>query len=99
MNLRRRISILCLLAVASLALYGGVRHLSPTLVEHVVERMLAEKAPRGVGSEEISRRLKALLASVGGEDEKLARLFQISQRLEKVQQITAAELSQLLALP
>ena len=94
----RSLSLGLLLAFASV-LYGAARYYSPSLVEYVVERTLREKAPRDADSALVHKRFRALLAATPNRDARMEVLERISERLEKVQNLSSEELDGLLADP
>jgi hypothetical protein len=97
LNIRKRSAIMVLLVALSSVLYGAARHYAPHLVLYVVEQTLAQKAPSGIQPAQLRERLHALLAATPDPGAKMARLLQISERLEKVQSLTSGELDSLLA--
>jgi hypothetical protein len=92
----QRILVLCLAAVLFLAAYGIARHYSPTLVTYVVSQTLIQKAPEGMSPMQVEKRFERLMAAIPS-GAKLKKLLVLSNYLEKVQKLTAAELERLLA--
>jgi len=84
-----------LLAFASI-LYGAGRHYSPSLIRHVVEQSLIQKAPADADPVCLQNRLRAILAKTPDRDAQTQRLLQISEYLEKVQLLTPEDLDNLM---
>jgi hypothetical protein len=84
------------LFVVSSILYGAASYYSPSLVLHVVEQTLIQKAPEGVNPVWTRERLHTLLAAAPDQSARMAKLMHISERLEKVQTLTPEELDSLL---
>jgi len=97
MTIRNRFVTMLVLFVISSILYGAAKHYSPSLVLHVVEQTLTQKAPAGTNPASTLERLHALLAAAPDQNARMARLLDISGQLEKVQTLTPAELDSLLA--
>jgi hypothetical protein len=81
----------------STVLYGSAKYYSPTIVFHVVEQTLVQKAPAGTDPVLARERLQAHLAAAPDQNAKMARLLRLSEKLEKIQSLTPAELDSLLA--
>ena len=86
---------LCALA---LILYGAAKYYSPSLVLYVVEQTLIQKAPTGSQPVLIHERLHTLLATAPDQNARMTKLLRISERLEKVQNLTPEELDGILAM-
>ncbi len=89
-------SVLSLLAASALGAYAAARYHSAALEAYVVEQMLVQKAPTGADPVFIHKRLQALLSSASKPDDRMAKLLLLSQHLERVQQLTPAELEKLI---
>jgi hypothetical protein len=96
MNLRRRLTVLVILAASFFALYGLGKHYSPALVRYVVIQALLEKAPAGTDPAWVSARVSALADSAPGREAGMARLMAISQQIEKIQRLTEEQMTELL---
>ena len=96
MNFRRRLSVLGILTLLFLAVYGIGRLYSPAIMRYVVEQALMQKLPEGVRPEAVRDRFRAQLAAVPQKD-KLMKILELSKYLEKVQKLTPEELNRLLA--
>lgn len=96
MTLRARMSVVALLAASALGAYAAARYHSAALEAYVVEQMLVQKSPTGTDPEFVRKRLQTLLASAPEAGDRMAKLLLLSQHLEKVQQLTPAELDKLL---
>ncbi len=97
MTIRGRSIIIAVLLAVSSCLYGAARCYAPILALHVVEQTLLQKAPEGISKSRLRERFHALLAQAQDPAAKMARLFAISERLEKAQTLTPEELEELLA--
>ena len=90
------ISLLLLILVGSMLLLRSYRL---DLVQNVVVTALIQKAPENYSRQEIHRTFQAALGRAenrGREQAYLEQLLQVSQRLEKVQQLSQEEIDQLL---
>ncbi len=90
------ISLLSLILVASMLL---LRFYRLDLVQSVVVTALIQKAPENYSRQEIHRTFQSALGRAenrGREQAYLEQLLQVSQRLEKVQQLSQEEIDQLL---
>jgi hypothetical protein len=96
MTLRRRLGIAALLALPVLVIYGLGRYYSPDIITLIVEQSLIEKAPPGTNPEVVTARFHRLMAGCATHDAKMQTLLQLSQYLEKVQEISVPELESLL---
>jgi hypothetical protein len=97
MGIRRRLLVLLLLVAAGAGAYFLARRLSPSLVAHVVQQTLAQKAPPGENLQELARRFDVWLASARSPHERLERLMRLAAELEKVQRLDRADVARLLA--
>ena len=91
MTIQKRASIISVLLVFAFILYCVARHYSPSLVYHVVEQSLIQKAPSHVDPPMARRRLESLLRAEPDNKARLHRLLKISEYLEKIQSITPEE--------
>lgn len=96
MTIRNRSAVMGLVIAFLLVFYGAAKFNAPYLVEYVVERTLIQKAPPGTDPAVIKDCLEKLLAAAPTRPEKLERLFRISGDLEKVQELSAAALAEIL---
>jgi hypothetical protein len=96
MNIRKRSTIMGIVLVIVLILYGTAKMYSYILVEYVVEKTLIQKAPAGTDAAEVHRLLEELLASIPDKSAKTNLLFGISGELEKVQVLSPRALQELL---
>jgi hypothetical protein len=96
MTIQNRLIVMVAVAVISSILYGAARYYSPSLVLHVVEQTLIQKAPAGTNSVWTRERLHDLLAATPDQNARMARLLHISGQLEKIQTLTSQELEGLL---
>ncbi len=96
MTFRRRLSTAVLLVIPALAIYGLGRYYSPDVIEFVVAQSLVEKAPAGTDSEAIKSRFRKLMANSATRGTRMETLLELSQYLEKVQELSGAELELLL---
>ena len=96
MTLRQRVLVLSLLAASALGVYAAARYQSAALEAYVVEQMLIQKSPVGTDPAFIHKRLQTLLASAPKPGDKMEKLLILSQRLEKLQQVTPEELERLI---
>ncbi len=90
------ISLLLLILVGAMLLLRSYRL---DLIQNVVVTALIQKAPENYSRQEIKRSFQSALGraeSRGREQAYLEQLLQVSQRLEKVQQLGKAEIDQLL---
>ncbi|MBZ5498435.1 MAG: hypothetical protein LAP85_18710 [Acidobacteriia bacterium] len=92
----QRISVLGLLALLFVGVYGIARYYAPVIVAYVVKQALIQKSPEGMNPSLVQERFEALLASTPPEA-KLVKLVTLSSYLEKTQKLTPAELDRLLA--
>lgn len=97
MSMQRRTMIMGALLISAAILYGVARRCSSGLVHYVVEQSLLQKAPAGVGPDELRARLDRHLSASPDERARLEKLLRISHYLEKVQHLTAEDLNDLLA--
>jgi hypothetical protein len=84
------------MAAIAVASYLALRHYSPFLVGYVVEQTLLQKAPDGADRDKIRRSFREWLEASPDGRERLARLFAMSQQLEKVQKLSNSEIAELL---
>lgn len=96
MSIQRRTMIMGALLVSAAILYGVARRHSSVLVYYVVEQSLLQKAPSGVGRDELRTRLHRHLSTSPDERARIEKLLRISQRLEKVQHLTVEDLDDIL---
>jgi hypothetical protein len=96
MNLRRRLTVLAMLAASFLALYGLGRYYSPALVRYVVIQTLLEKAPAGTDPAWVRSRVTAIADASAEDMSATARMLAISQKIEKIQKLTAEQMRELL---
>jgi hypothetical protein len=96
MTLRRRLGIAVLLMLPAMVAYALGRYYSPDLISLVVEQSLVEKAPPGTDSKTIQSRFQSLMAGYDTREAKMSALLQLSQYLEKIQQLSLPELEALL---
>jgi hypothetical protein len=96
MILRRRLGIAVLLVLPAVFAYVLGRYYSPDLISLVVEQSLVEKAPPGTDSNAVQSRFQTLMAGYATREAKMSALLQLSQYLEKVQELSIAELEALL---
>jgi len=93
---RQRLTIMGFLVLAFFCAYGVARRYSFELVAYVVEEALMQKAPEGIPQDQVRSRFERYLEA-GPADQKMNKLLALSNYLEKVQKLTAAELDRLLA--
>lgn len=98
MTMRKRLIAAGILLAFATVLYGTARHYSPSLILYVVQQSLVQKAPQGIDAVYLERRLNDVLSAAPDQKTKMERLLRISQRLEKVQKLTPAELEIILAI-
>jgi hypothetical protein len=94
MTIQKRLSFAAVIFCFALILYGTGKYYSTPLIIHIVEQSLEQKAPSGMDSAQIRKRLHRFLDSA--PDKKMERLFKISGYLEKVQCLTSEELNELM---
>jgi hypothetical protein len=98
-TIRKRSAVIGSLFVLALGLYFAAKQYSSFLILYVVEQSLIQKAPEGTDPARLRARFHSHIAAVPDQDARLERLLRISQYLEKVQHLTAAQLDGLLAGP
>jgi len=96
MTIRKRSVVMGLIVALLFILYSAAKFNSSYLVEYVVGKTLIQKAPPGTDPAEILAGLQKLLAAAPSREEKRARLFRISAYLEKVQELSAPALEEIL---
>jgi hypothetical protein len=96
MILSRRLMVLVLVAGLFLGSYGTGRYYSPALVRFIVTHALIEKSPPGMDPAIIRSRLAGLGSGGHGSAAEMAKWLAISQRLEKMQRMSAADVEELL---
>jgi hypothetical protein len=96
MPLGKRSILLGVMCALAIALYGAARFYSPPLILFVVEQALIQKAPPGTDGALVHEQLCAFLAAVPTQDAKMAKLYKISEYLEKVQSLTLEDLNTIL---
>ena len=94
-NFKWRISVLGVMAVLFLLVYGIGRYYSPRIVGYVVEEAVVQKAPEGMSPMIVRKRFETVM-SVTRVQDKMLKLLALSNYLEKVQKLTPAELIELL---
>lgn len=99
MAFRQRLGILGLLGFLALAVDGMGRYYSPILMAYVVEQTMIEKSPPGTDRAMLRSRFEALVSASHSREGKYKVLLQLSQFLEKVQELTKPELDMLLQEP
>ncbi len=95
-SIGKRITVLSLIGLCFLAVYGVAVHYSPWMVTYVVGQALIQKAPDGMSAPEVRARYDAFLAAIPPA-ERLAKVLALSTYLEKVQKLTPEEMDRLLA--
>ncbi len=93
---RQRIAVLVFLILIYLVVVAISKHFSPAVVTYVVQEALIQKAPEGVSPAVVRERFEALLQAMPPE-QKLIKMLDLSNYLEKVQKLTSAEMDQLMA--
>jgi type II secretory pathway component PulF len=96
MRFRQRVGVLAVLTVVFLGVVTLFRHSSPALVTFVVREAFIQKAPDGMSRQAVRGRFDTLLETVPPA-QKLKKMLDLSNYLEKVQKLTSAEMDQLLA--
>ncbi len=96
MKIQKRLGITAGLIVIAAVLYGAAKFYSDSLVLHVVEQTLIQKAPPGTDLGLLHKRLHDLVSDAPNQKAKIEKLFRISQYLEKIQSLTSKELDELL---
>jgi hypothetical protein len=96
MAIQKRLAFVAIIFFFALALYGTGKYYSTPMVIYIVEQSLEQKAPEGMDSAQIRKRLHRFLNSA--PDKKMERLFKISGYLEKVQRLTSEELNKLMPM-
>ena len=96
-TIKQRITVLILLALCFFAVYGAARYYSPMIVAFVVKQALIQKAPEGMSPILVRERFEAFWTSTP-PGEKMKKLMDLSNYLEKVQKLTPGELDRLLAV-
>lgn len=96
MTLRSRLLLLACLMLLALAAYAAGRYYSASLVVYVVEQTLIQKAPADADPTLIRKRYQAWLADAPNNEARMQALLSLSQRIERVQFLTTAELDMLL---
>jgi hypothetical protein len=96
MAFRRRLVIAVLLALPALAAYALGRYYAPDVITLIVEQSLVEKAPPGTDPETTQSRFQVLMAGCASREARMNTLLQLSQYLEKVQELSVPELEALL---
>ena len=96
MRFPRRVAILGLAAGAFFTVYAVGRRYSPSLVRYVVAQALIEKSPAGTDPAWIESRLAEIGLRSGSQSAALERFLAISQRIEKSQRLSEADLRDLL---
>jgi hypothetical protein len=99
MAFRQRLGILGLLGLLALVVGGMGRYYSPALMTYVVEQTLIEKSPPGTDQAMLRSRFEALVAASRSCEAKYKILLQLSQYLEKVQELTKPELEMIFQDP
>lgn len=77
--------------IFALTTYGIARYYAPSLILHVVEQSLIQKAPANIQTHLVHQRLQALLSEIPDQNARMERLLRLSQYLEKIQHLTAEE--------
>lgn len=91
MTIKKRSIVMAALLIFVLTSYGIARHYAPSLILHVVEQSLIQKAPTGIKAQMIHQRLYTLLSEIPDQNTRMERLLRISQYLEKIQHLTTEE--------
>ena len=93
---KQRLAVMGFLLLAFFSAYGVARRYSFELVAYVVEQALLQKTPEAIPPDQIRRRFETFLEA-DTTDQKMNKLLALSNYLEKVQKLTAAELDRLLS--
>ena len=96
MTIQKRSAVLGVIVALILTLYGAAKFNSFYLVEYIVEKTLIQKAHSGTDPDEIHESLQDLLAAAPDRNAGLEILFRISERLEKVQELSPRALEEIL---
>ena len=96
MTLRRRLGIAVLLVFPGFAAYVLGRYYSPDVIAFIVEHTLVEKSPPGTDPESVKSRFRNMIAGCTTADLRMQILLQLSQYMEKVQELSVPELESLL---
>jgi hypothetical protein len=92
----KRLVVLGLGAVLTLAIYEALGRHSPAIVAHVVEQTLLQKSPPGTDEAELRRRFRSLIDGLPPGSAQLEKLLALSQTLEKTQRLNSFELEQII---
>lgn len=98
MDLRKRSMVVAALFTVTSGLYGAARYWSPSLIFHVVEQSLIQKAPPGGDSAVLRERFRHYISSAPDKRSQMERLLRISEYLEKEQHPTAGQINNLIVL-
>ncbi len=96
MTFKKRLSTVSVLLVIAILLYGTARFYAPSLVYHVVEQTLIQKAPPEMDPALLRHRINRLISAAPDREARMEQLFRISEYLEKVQILTPEQLNELL---
>jgi hypothetical protein len=91
MTIRKRSIVMAALLIFALTSYGIARYYTPSLILHVVEQSIIQKAPPGIKAQMVHQRLHSLLSEMPDQNSRMERLLRISQYLEKIQHLTTEE--------
>jgi hypothetical protein len=99
MTIQQRSLVMGSLLAVAIILYGAARFYTPSMTFFVVEQTLIQKAPKGTDgtdSTHLRRQFRAYISGAPDKKAQMERLLQISQYLEKVQQVTIEQLQRLM---
>ena len=96
MPIRKRLGIAVILVLPALAAYILGRQYAPDVITFVVEHTLVEKSPPGTDSELVKSRFRNMIAGCATTETRMRTLLQLSQYMEKVQELSIPELESLL---
>ena len=96
MAFRNRLIVVGILAALAVMMYGATTYYSEELIYYVVEQALLQKLPRDTDPVLIRRQFRRQISALPTRQARLERLINLSQFLEKVQNLNQQELDQLL---
>ena len=96
MPLRKRLGIAVLLVLPAFVAYLLGRCYAPDVITFIVEHTLVEKSPDGTDPELVKSRFRNMIAGCTTTETRMQTLLQLSQYMEKVQELSVPEMESLL---
>lgn len=96
MPFRRRLGIIGTVAFGAVIAYGTARYYSTSVIAYVVEHALLQKLPTRSDPDLVRERFQRLLSSLPDRQARLEKLLNMSQYLEKLQELSPQEMDELL---